>query len=229
MTLLFIRFTMNKCSVCFTFDLDDTLYRERDYQLSGFRAVSDYCHSVYGINLIDKILDWDMRGNVDIFGSICTDLGIPHHCKESLLWVYRNHFPSISLANGVAETVREIAGFEHIVAILTDGRSVTQRQKINALGLSGLPVFISEEWNENKPGVNRFLAIQSLFPAEEYWYIGDNPKKDFLAPNKLGWKTLGVIGDHSNIHSQCTKKLPVSYHPNSWASSLDEAFEILLR
>ena len=32
--------------------------------------------------------------------------------------------------------------------------------------------------------------VMEKFADNEYIYISDNPKKDFIAPKKLGWKTL---------------------------------------
>ena len=38
--------------------------------------------------------------------------------------------------------------------------------------------------------------------AQEYWYVGDNVQKDFIAPNQLKWKTICLNDDGLNIHAQ---------------------------
>lgn len=213
-------------NLCVVFDLDDTLYNERDYQLSGFRAVSFHCQIAYGKDVLFQIMQWDASGEQDIFGRLCSLLEIPSTCKEAFIWIYRNHVPSITLSpltvNVLDYFIREAVS----VAILTDGRSTTQRLKINALGLSHLPAFISEEWGDVKPGTVRFEAIQKEVGADEYWYVGDNPKKDFLAPNQLGWKSIGLKGGNRNIHSQDTTELSADYLPKHWISNLGELLDL---
>lgn len=211
-----------KRSLCIVFDLDDTLYSERDYQVSGFRAVAQYIKLVYGQDLEEVISQWAAIGEADIFGRICFILGIPASCKESFVWVYRNHFPEISLSDIAVRVLRTIQASVSAVAVLTDGRSTTQRLKLKALGLSHLPVFISEEWGDAKPGKVRFEAIQKQYQADCYWYIGDNPKKDFVAPNQLGWTSVGLRGGVRNIHSQDISNLSTEYLPKCWIDSLDE-------
>ena len=35
----------------------------------------------------------------------------------------------------------------------------------------------------------------------EYFYVADNPKKDFIVPNKLGWRTVMIEDDQrKRIH-----------------------------
>jgi putative hydrolase of the HAD superfamily len=36
--------------------------------------------------------------------------------------------------------------------------------------------------------------------AARFLYVGDNPDKDFLAPNRLGWTTV-MVRDERNLHS----------------------------
>jgi putative hydrolase of the HAD superfamily len=212
-------------SLCVVFDLDDTLYQERDYQLSGFRAVAEYCRLIYGRDLLREILLWDQSGELDVFEQVCVELGVPASCKESFIWVYRNHLPDISLSERAAGVLNRIQDLVTSVAVLTDGRSTTQRLKLKALGLSSLPAFISEEWGDSKPGKARFEAIQRQFKADGYWYVGDNPKKDFLAPNELGWHTVGLRGGEHNVHSQDTSRLSEAYLPQIWVDRLDQLID----
>ena len=120
---------------------------------------------------------------------------------------------------------KQFPGAQGIV-ILTDGRSITQRLKIAALGLEKYPVYISEEWNSEKPCEKRFQAIMAEHPAQQYIYIGDNPQKDFLAPN-MGWLTVGLRGDKQNIHSQKIDGLVEDYLPAVWIGGLVEIMEFV--
>jgi len=41
------------------------------------------------------------------------------------------------------------------------------------------------------------------FPERKrFLYVGDNSKKDFVAPNRLGWRTICLKNDGHNIHEQ---------------------------
>jgi putative hydrolase of the HAD superfamily len=48
------------------------------------------------------------------------------------------------------------------------------------------------------------LHCHEQFPESDfiYYYIGDNPQKDFLVPNQLGWESVCLLDDGSNIHEQ---------------------------
>ena len=37
-------------------------------------------------------------------------------------------------------------------------------------------------------------------PGDRYVYVGDNPGKDFVAPNAMGWTSVLVHRDHPRIH-----------------------------
>ena len=71
------------------------------------------------------------------------------------------------------------------VVILTDGRSVIQRLKVNSLGLDDFPLYISEDYKSEKPNKKDFLQVEYDYPNMRYIYISDNPEKDFDAPYEL--------------------------------------------
>jgi putative hydrolase of the HAD superfamily len=111
--------------------------------------------------------------------------------------------------------------------ILTDGRSITQRLKLHALGLSHLKAYISEEWASEKPDDRRFRQIMVDFQAASYVYVADNPRKDFVAPNLLDWLTVGLRASGKSIHSQDCEGLPSGYSPRKWIRGWDELMESL--
>ena len=84
----------------FVFDLDDTLYKEIDYKISGLK---------YLISLLSSLFP-DSKNKVSIQDIL--DLEDPLEClrsiynlnivsKESLLWAYRTHHPDIQLSREV--------------------------------------------------------------------------------------------------------------------------------
>jgi putative hydrolase of the HAD superfamily len=205
------------------FDLDDTLYYEHEFHLSGFNAIY--------MRLRDIFPDIEKKevglSDNDLLDEICKAYQLPSSVKESLLWLYRLHLPAISLSESTRDVLRQIERSCKSVAVLTDGRSITQRQKLKALGLLHLPIYISEEHGSEKPSPDRFLQIMRDFPAEAYIYVGDNPRKDFYAPNLLGWTSIGLLGDGKNIHPQNLPGLSKDYLPTIWISNINDLLGFL--
>ena len=216
-----------KMDIVVAFDLDDTLYAEYDYQTSGIRAVGKAIKELYGRDITEKILCWRNKGERDLWGKVCQELLIPSSVKDSLLWIYRLHEPQIVLDETISDVLVQIRSMVKQVVILTDGRSVSQRQKLKVLGLGDLRAFISEEYKSEKPDQKRFTTIMSEFPVSMYLYVGDNLNKDFIAPNSLGWKTVGLRGGIKNIHVQNSNEVTPIFIPERWINSIIEIVDIL--
>lgn len=91
------------------------------------------------------------------------------------------------------------------LVLITDGRSVTQRNKIEAARLQRFfeydDILISGETGFDKTHPDNFLHVMKKYAgAEEFHYIGDNPPKDFKHPSILGW----------NVH--LTHPFPLAIH-----------------
>ena len=211
------------------FDLDDTLYLEADYVDSGIRHVCELIHSLYDMDHYSAIQESRLQNvNRDWLAVACELTSLNLSVKESLLWMYRLHLPDISLTDSCLSALNKIQSAAQAVAILTDGRTVTQRLKLAALGLSDWKAYISEDYGSTKPAPDRFIAIQNDFPADQYVYIADNLKTDFLGCNPLGWITVGMRGTDRNIHSQSKQGLSACHMPAFWVDGWDELIELLL-
>lgn len=212
----------------FVFDLDDTLYKEADYHASGVRAVAKKVTSLYGVDVHSYLQSCIKHDEADLWGALCLHLDLPLTEKQSFIWEYRLHQPDITLSRANQNLLALLEETAAGLAILTDGRSTTQRLKLKALGLAHLPCFISgEHGGADKPDPRRFQQIANKFPNYDYLYIGDNPNKDFLAPNQLRWKTCGLTGDHRNIYSQEVSHLDKSYWPQYWITELTELTDLI--
>ena len=209
-------------SMVIVFDLDDTLYKEIDYQASGYRAVCSWIEDIYGLDLTLNLKKLLSSRTPDILGGLCQAAGLHSLVKETLLWIYRIHQPTIQLAPDVTHFLNELeANWQ--AAILTDGRSVSQRLKLKALGLEHLPTYISEEYGSEKPAPDRFELIMREMPAARYVYVGDNLDKDFIAPNKFGWVTVCLRDNGSNIHKQIPTEQSINQKPKFW---IEDFFEL---
>ena len=217
---------METNSTCLVLDLDDTLYKEYDYQTSGLKYVEKMISSLYSIDFTGKLLDLRARGVRDVFLETANLLAMPMVVKESFLMMYRCHKPDISLSPETEVFLESAFRDFKQVAILTDGRSITQRLKLASLGLTGIPVYISEEWKSTKPGSKRFVQIMEDFPScNNFCYLADNVSKDFVAPNTLGWITVCIKGNEKNIYSQDIVGINKKYLPNFFVNRLDEIYK----
>ncbi len=215
---------MNQLVVCF--DLDDTLYKEIDFVKSAYEEIAvKVGHPEAG----QQMLDW-YHGGKNAFAMLINTYGLDITISECLQ-MYRNHFPNISLDAGVKEFFDELKEYGAKLGLITDGRSITQRNKIRALGLEGFfdIEIISEEFGAEKPDLRNYQVVMDKFPERKYFiYVGDNPAKDFIAPNKLGWDTFCLKHDKRNIHPQTFSGVN-EYMPHHVISRIQEIRDITIR
>lgn len=184
------------------FDLDDTLYPEADYVRSGFEYVGDLVERLYGFALAPRLRQAMLERDSDPLGAALRESGLPSALKEHLVLAYRYHRPSLRLHAGAEELLAECRQRGCPLYLVTDGRTVTQRLKIEALGLQTTfdGVFISEEIGVGKPHPRAFEAIAEQGGSGPWVYVADNPAKDFQAPHSLGWTTIGVRHTKNRVH-----------------------------
>ena len=171
------------------FDLDDTLYSEKEYVRSGYKAISDYLGGGYE----ERLWSFFEAGKPAIV-ELLKELGRENEKAEAVA-VYRSHKPDIHLYPGVAEMIEELKARGVKVGIITDGRPEGQRNKLKALGLGVDDVIITDEFGGiqfRKPCDIAFRIMTTrwrLNPADVV-YVGDNPAKDFQAPQQLGMRSM---------------------------------------
>lgn len=185
-------------------DLDDTLYAEWDFHDSGFAAVAARA-GVADLAASVECMKRTARSGEDAFGVVARETG--HDPAELLDW-HRTHHPAITPFPGAMEFLSGIVASGDSFAVVTDGRSVTQRNKLRALGVLELTskVFISEEVGAGKPDPLIFERAKAALGARlGYVYVADNPAKDFVTPNRMGWMTVMIRDQGMNVHSQATE------------------------
>jgi len=211
------------------FDLDDTLYAERDYVRSGYRAVARRLRRVLGRD--EAFDDWLWRrfeagcaaGAFDAINEHF-QLGLDSRAITELVGVYRSHKPDIRPRPGTVELLGQL-GPRCRLGLLSDGFLPAQRLKLDALGLAPMldAVVMTEEVGRRfwKPAPDGFEAIGDIMDAtgECCAYVADNPAKDFLAPNRLGWRSVQLLCPQQ-IHS--ANAAPAGGAPQIVIASLDE-------
>lgn len=189
------------CKLVVCFDLDDTLYKEIDYLESAYKEIANLASHP---ELSNQMVLWYKEGK-NVFVELNKSLGINKPIAE-YLHIYRSHIPTIKLSEGVEDTLNSLKNRGYVLGLITDGRSISQRNKINSLGLERWfdngNIIISEEFGSEKTEERNFRYFMEKYPDGEFAYVGDNPKKDFTVPNRLGWKTVCLLNDGRNIHRQ---------------------------
>ena len=181
------------------FDLDDTLYPERDYVLSGFRAVAEWAASRIGLpveqgyNTLHNLFMSGVRGNT--FNLWLEQHGASPTLVPNLVQIYRSHVPNISPFPEVRTLLQRLSMWTKI-GLLSDGYLDVQQKKWRALGLAAYfdVVTFSDQWGRKywKPNIKPFIHTQSQLNVENIVYVGDNPTKDFYGARLCGWNTIWI-------------------------------------
>jgi len=182
------------------FDLDDTLFAERDYVRSGYRAVA--AAMAKDPTDADRISEWMWQrfcqGNTDrMFNAAAEKFSLSTGDETIGEWVkcYRDHLPDIAPLPEALEVLAALRGRVKL-GLLSDGFLPAQQLKFDALGLADTfdAVLFTESlgrefWKPSPVGFER-LAAELGGSHSACAYIGDNAAKDFVAPNALGWLTI---------------------------------------
>ncbi len=196
------------------FDVDDTLYLERDYVQSGFRAVGAWAEHELGVSSIYDTA-WEMfqagrrRSTItDALAAMGTRLDVNQ--TAAAVRAYREHKPEIELCEDAAALLGALDS-SWPIGVVTDGPAVSQHAKLRALGLESTADLIvvtdehGPEWH--KPRTTAFQHIQTCCDVDpsRCVYIADNPAKDFAGPKSLGWATVRIarpLGLHAAAPSR---------------------------
>lgn len=207
---------ISSSSKIFVFDLDDTLYSERDFEKSGIEFVYN------NLNIKHIELETILNNRKNWIEQIINDSN-NQITLQMVLDIYRNHFPAIQLYKDAKVILEKLLTLGNEISLITDGRSITQRNKLRALGIESYfkNIIISEEVNSEKPSEYNFRMVMNHKQYGKYIYIADNPNKDFITPNKLGWMTICLLDKGYNVHKQ-NFNLSKEYLPQISINSFEE-------
>ncbi|MDR4507403.1 MAG: HAD family hydrolase [Candidatus Brocadiaceae bacterium] len=215
------------------FDLDDTLFPESEYALSGFRAVGVWIekkHSIHGFfPIAEEFFRKGKRGN--IFNLALYELGIQYAeaLVPEMVKVYREHRPDITLFEDARWALNYFKP-NRKCGVVTDGYLVTQKNKIRALNIEDCfdiiiysDEFGREHWKPSETPYRKVMESLSC-SGNECVYIADNPVKDFVTAKALGWLTVHIrrpSGEYSH-------HIPVmGYEADKEITSLFELKELI--
>ena len=127
-----------------------------------------------------------------------------------LIEVYRHHKPTITLPSDSRDALCKLSK-KYTLALLTDGFLPGQQLKVQALGIEQYfkSIVYTEQlgrecWKPSPAGFENIIRTLGAKP-ENTVYIADNEKKDFIAPNKLGFITIQILRP-ARLHTLSSKE-----------------------
>lgn len=222
--------------VCF--DLDDTLCKEIDYLKSAYREIASYaaqqCTSTSVTLQVQEVKAYESmleayRAGKNAFEALNAFLGLNLPIAD-MLQMYREHKPLITMDEKTRITLEKLKDEGVLMGIVSDGRELTQWNKVKALGLTEWMdescIIINSSVDCFKPnpcGYEHFMsAVKALSDDVDcsFTYVGDNLKKDFIWPKKNGWHTICLKNDGRNIHPQDFENTPLEALPDKVVESI---------
>jgi putative hydrolase of the HAD superfamily len=181
------------------FDLDDTLYAERDYVLSGFRALERWAERQLRIRPGEAYTElarlFDAGARVDTFNRWLAARGLDGELVHEMVDVYRAHSPDIWPRPGVEQLLMRL-GSRYRLGLVSDGELPVQRAKLRRLGLGRYldEVLFTAECGAgySKPSPVPFETLLRRLGADgrNAVYVADNPIKDFVGARRSGMHTM---------------------------------------
>jgi putative hydrolase of the HAD superfamily len=196
------------------FDMDDTLYEEKEYVRSGFEAVGNWLKDEYQISGFFETA-WSLFESGEkslIFNKALEKLNIAYDDIriKHMVDYYRSHSPDIQLlddAKWIFENLKDTIK----IGLISDGYLIAQERKVHALKLQDKlhSVILSDKWGKDHWKPSQLPYIQSSrelqLPHDQCVYVGDNVSKDFIGAKSLGWTTIHIDrkdGLYSEIAAQ---------------------------
>lgn len=194
------------------FDVDETLY---DMTQPFERAFKELWQDKYNIDMYelytvsrihsDRVFDQVMAGTMTVddagiyrMQNAMKDFGYDITEEEALKFqhVYRRHQQHLDISETMEKILNLIKEHGISLAILTNGDTEHQMEKIRGMGLerwfSDDRIFVSDAVGYFKPDVRTFQAVENALKLnrEETWYIGDSIENDVEGAGAAGWHVI---------------------------------------
>lgn len=177
------------------FDLDGTLFDDRQYVRAGLREAGEALLAKTGVDLTDEFLEayFDRGIKESTFDTVLDEHNLPAELVPKLVDAYHDNEADLTPFPEAVEVVETISR-KYQLGIVTGGRN--GRDKLCTLGLSDYfdIVLVTPEMGTSKRQADIFeTALEVLdVSADEAVYVGDRPTLDFPQPNQLGMTTVRV-------------------------------------
>lgn len=196
------------------FDLDDTLYSKSEVffkTFCQFATPSIDAESLYSTyqKRSDEAFEKFSAGEITLSQSHQTrvantfkDVGIELSSEKTQAFIkaYQDTLNAITLSEEWIEVFQQCNKESYQIAILTNGPTNHQKNKLYQLNLSKwIPEdfwFISESIQAKKPSIQAFHHVESKISADEYFMIGDDIKTDITGAIQANWHPIQFIKYH---------------------------------
>ena len=184
------------------FDLDDTLYPESSYAREGFRTVSAYMRKKYKIDagkFYKKLVSTKtLTPSAKIFDIVLENYRLKDaKLVGKLIELYRAQTLKIRLFPGVKSMLNQFRK-KYTLAVITEGKEVVQKRKINHLKIAGFfdtilyTLDLGDDFKKPSELPFKQLLNSHKIKPQEAIYIGNDPDKDFIGAKKIGMKTVRI-------------------------------------
>lgn len=207
------------------FDLDNTLYRERDFIRSGCAAVAQQATMIFKEAVYTQVYEDLVYDTLEKKPAIMNLVkhfaaGLPQKRQFDLtqlfLNTYRNHDPKIGMTQDTKDVLDALKKRGISIGIVTDGRSEVQRKKLVKLGLMDdsriSEIVMTDElagkngnpaiFRKPNPLAFEILKLRFEVPYHCMIFVGANIQKDFETPQRLGMRCLHYNNLKENIFSK---------------------------
>lgn len=185
------------------FDLDDTLFPERRFALSGYAAVAIAISAETGMpsGVLYRFLVRRFRahGRQGLLQALCAAFALPPADIPRFVEVIRTHAPRLRLPRPSRDVLQVLRSRGHRLAVLTNGLPATQRGKVDALGIDSLldaVLYAQEHAPDGKPARVCFSAVLRRLgvDAGRAVFVGDHPEKDIAGAAAAGMSSIWIPG-----------------------------------
>jgi putative hydrolase of the HAD superfamily len=217
------------------FDLDDTLYPEKDFLVSGYTAVARHAAERYGCDHDDMLSTMTgalaVSGRHSVFPALLARFPAVSCSLDELVEQYRCHRPDIHLYSGYRSLLERLAE-DYRLGVITDGLPSVQRRKATVLGLDAVIEKMICSWDfgteREKPHPHSFLMMMDALGADpaSSLFVGDNPEKDGKGALGVGMKFVCLRKENrsGDVAASILRGMPISV-----IDTLFQLPEILLR
>ena len=196
------------------FDLDDTLYSKSEVFFKTFCQFATPSIDAKSLYLTyqkrsDEAFEKFSAGEITLSQSHQTrvantfkDVGIELSSEkiQAFIKAYQDTLNAITLSEKWIEVFQQCNKESYQIAILTNGPTNHQKNKLYQLNLSKwIPEdfwFISESIQAKKPSIQAFHHVESKISADEYFMIGDDIQTDITGAIQANWHPIQFIKYH---------------------------------
>lgn len=215
------------------FDLDDTIYNERDYREGAYRSLSQRIANEFNVdaewafNSLKRA--YEENGDREVFQVVMREVGVQEptsseFIREVLIPGYRTWSGPLHPFPAVIPTLTKLRSLGLRLGLITNGGSATQWNKIRLLGIE--PYFDSiivtgdhlprNQWKPH-PAPFRLCFDELGIEYRHCLYVGNNPSTDVPGAREIGATVI--------IVPSC----PIYQRVSNWDFLAIESLDELLR